>query len=40
MSDEENVPETQMENDVSDGAGLEEEDEDDMEQITAQKVNK
>ncbi|KAH8340234.1 hypothetical protein KR074_000101 [Drosophila pseudoananassae] len=38
MSDEENVPETQMENDVSDGAGLEEEDEDDMEQITAQKV--
>lgn len=37
MSDEEKVPETQMEN-VSDGAGLEEEDDDDMEQITAQKV--
>ncbi|XP_016935572.4 DNA replication complex GINS protein SLD5 [Drosophila suzukii] len=38
MSDVEDVPETQLEIDVSDGAGLEEEDDDDMEQITAQKV--
>ncbi|XP_017011407.3 DNA replication complex GINS protein SLD5 [Drosophila takahashii] len=38
MSDIEDVPETQLENDVCDGAGLEEEDDDDMEQITAQKV--
>nr|XP_017011407.2 DNA replication complex GINS protein SLD5 [Drosophila takahashii] len=38
MSDIEDVPETQLENDVSDEAGLEEEDDDDMEQITAQKV--
>jgi len=40
MSDVEDVPETQLEIDVSDGAGLEEEDDDDMEQITAQKVRK
>jgi len=38
MSDVEDVPETQLEIDVSDGAGLEDEDDDDMEQITAQKV--
>ncbi|EDX14523.1 DNA replication complex GINS protein SLD5 [Drosophila simulans] len=38
MSDVEDVPETQLEIDVSDGAGLEDDDDDDMEQITAQKV--
>jgi len=38
MSDVEDVPETQLEIDMSDGAGLEEGDDDDMEQITAQKV--
>jgi len=36
MSDIVDVPETQLEIDVSDGAGLEEDDDDDMEQITAE----